>query len=158
MVLLVAALSVVAFLAQRQAGATGTSLSASARHNVANALVAYGRYVKKLFWPNPLAIPYPLPSHWPTWIVAGSALGLLAISVLTLVQFRRRPWLAVGWFWFVGMLVPVIGLVQIGHQSMADRYTYLPVVGLFIMVVWSLPEKMARSNRETGQKRGQDPL
>jgi tetratricopeptide (TPR) repeat protein len=91
-------------------------------------------------WPANLALPYPLEPSWPAYAIAGAFLILLAISVVVIVTARTRPWLAVGWFWFCGMLVPVIGLIQVGMQSMADRYTYFPSVGLFIMAVWPLAE------------------
>jgi tetratricopeptide (TPR) repeat protein len=103
---------------------------------VSNVPVACARYVAKIFWPAHLAIAYPM-LRWPLWAVAGAALLLLLLSGFALWRVRTQPWLAVGWFWFLGTLVPVIGVVQVGMQSMADRYSYIPGIGLFIAVVWA---------------------
>jgi tetratricopeptide (TPR) repeat protein len=103
---------------------------------LANVPVAYARYLGKMIWPVDLAVLYPLPSHWAWWQVRGSLVVLASCSLLALVLVRRQPWLAVGWCWFLGTLVPVIGLMQVGYQAMADRYTYISLVGLFIAVVW----------------------
>jgi hypothetical protein len=91
-----------------------------------------------MFWPVDLSILYPHPGRWPAWQVIASAALLLAIFVAVLRLARGRPYLAVGWLWFCGTLVPAIGLIQVGIQSMADRYTYLPGIGLFIIVAWAL--------------------
>lgn len=99
-----------------------------------NAIVSYAAYLRKTIWPSDLAIPYPYHQH-SALVVIVSIVVLLAITAFVLMQ-RQRRYLATGWLWFVGMLVPVIGLVQIGVQAMADRYTYLPHIGLFIAVVW----------------------
>jgi Flp pilus assembly protein TadD len=107
---------------------------------VANALVAYIRYIGKTVWPAHLALPYPYPSGWPPAVVALAALLLVGFSFLALRLARRRPYVAVGWFWFLGTLVPVIGLVQVGPQTMADRYTYIPLIGLFVLVAWLVPD------------------
>ena len=133
-----AASSVITFVVQRKGGAVSTSLSAGER--IANALVSYLRYIGKMFWPVELSVLYPHPGHWPTWHVAASACALVAVSFAVLALARSRQYLAVGWLWFCGMLIPAIGLVQVGIQSMADRYTYLPLIGLFIMLVWGLGE------------------
>jgi len=138
--LVAASSSVVTFIAQRKGGAVSTSLSLGAR--VANAVVSYIRYIGKTFWPRKLSILYPHPGHWPAWEVAVSVVLLLGICAVVILPARRRPYLVVGWLWFCGTLVPVIGLVQVGIQSMADRYTYLPLIGLFIMVVWGIAELM----------------
>jgi tetratricopeptide (TPR) repeat protein len=139
--LLAVASSVVTFIAQRKGGAVSTSLSLGAR--VANAVVSYMRYIGKTLWPRDLSILYPHPGHWPAWEVAASVVLLLAICAVVILLARRRPYLAMGWLWFCGTLVPAIGLVQVGIQSMADRYTYLPLIGLFIMLVWGFAELMA---------------
>src|SRR4029450_11747995 len=105
------------------------------------------RYLGKIVWPTDLAIFYPHPdttyptsTQWPLWQIAATALLLALVSVLVIRLRKTKPYLAVGWFWFVGMLVPVIGLVQVGAQAMADRYTYLPAIGVFIMAAWTFAE------------------
>jgi protein O-mannosyl-transferase len=113
---------------------------------LANAVVSYVRYIEKAVWPSGLAVFYPF-RMWPplTVIVAGAI--LVVVSGLVIRRARRDPHLVVGWFWFLGTLVPAIGLVQVGGQSMADRYTYLPSIGLFIMLCWSVPSRaMQRRN------------
>src|SRR5208283_4199742 len=103
---------------------------------MANALMSYVRYLGKMLWPEHLAALYVRKVPWPAWEVGLAAMALLTVSAAVLWLARRRPYLAVGWFWYVGTLVPVIGLVQVGMQSMADRYTYIPLIGIFISVVW----------------------
>src|SRR5205085_8345573 len=127
--------SYVTFIAQRRGGAVSTSISLGAR--IANALVSYVRYIGKLFWPQKLSVLYPHPGSWPAWEVATAGSVLFLIFAMVTWQIRKRPYLIVGWLWFCGTLIPVIGLIQVGVQSMADRYTYVPLVGLFIMLVWS---------------------
>lgn len=132
---LAAASSVITLLVQRGAGAVEGGLRLSVR--LENALVSYARYVLKTFWPVDLSVIYPHPVHWPPLVLLVSGVVVALISVCTLIWGRRRPWLLVGWLWFLGMLVPVIGLVQVGSQSIADRYMYLPIIGLLVAVVWS---------------------
>src|SRR5207302_4994831 len=95
-------------------------------------------------WPSGLAVFYPYRSEWPVWQVAGAAVLLMGVTILALVQMRRRPYLLVGWLWFLGMLFPVSGVVQAGSQAMADRFTYLPLIGLFVMVAWGGQDLLAR--------------
>jgi Flp pilus assembly protein TadD len=103
-----------------------------------NAALSYLRYLGKAIWPSRLAIFYPYPTQTPpVWQITGTLLVLLAVTVSVLAA-RKRPYLAVGWLWYLGTLVPVIGLVQAGEQGMADRYAYIPFVGLFIAVVWAI--------------------
>jgi tetratricopeptide (TPR) repeat protein len=130
--------SVITFVMQRKGGAVSTSISFTARF--ANALISYLRYLGKTFWPAKLSILYPHPGHWPVWQVVLAALALLTASGLIILAARSRPWITMGWLWFLGMLVPVIGLIQVGIQSMADRYTYLPLIGIFIAIVWTMAE------------------
>ena len=112
---------------------------------VANAIVAYGRYLWNAFWPARLAAYYPHPANTVAgWQVGLSAVFLFAVTAVALMA-RQRRYLAVGWFWFLGTLVPMIGLVQVGGQAMADRYAYLPYVGLFLMVCWAVPDSVPRS-------------
>jgi hypothetical protein len=106
----------------------------------ANAIVAYARYIGKAFWPSRLALLYPHPAtSLSRWLVLFAALLLLAISAMVAMNWRRR-YLVVGWLWFLGTMVPMIGVVQVGRQAMADRYAYLPFIGLFIVICWSLSE------------------
>ena len=130
---LAAAASAVTFLVQKTAGAFWQSPLPT---RLANAALAYVRYVSKLFWPADLAIVYPYPHHWPVLYVAGAVLLLIAWTIFFVLRVKQNPYLVVGWFWFLGTLVPTIGLVQVGAQSMADRYTYIPSIGFFIVVVW----------------------
>ncbi len=111
------------------------------KDRIANTLVSYVTYIGKMIWPANLACLYPHPlDTLPTWQVVGSLLLLLSISILVVRARGRRPYLPVGWFWYLGTLVPVIGLVQVGPQAMADRYTYVPLIGLFLMIAWTAAE------------------
>ncbi len=133
---LAALFSLVAMHTQQAGGAFVLQLSLLDR--LANAPVAVARYLGNVFWPFDLVVAYPHPGTWPLAVVGGAILLLAAVTGLALHQARSRPWLLVGWLWFLGMLVPVIGIVQIGFQSIADRYTYLPTLGLSIALAWSL--------------------
>lgn len=115
---------------------------------VANALVACVTYIRQMIWPANLAAFYPHPGDsLPTWQVVGSGVLLAAVTAAA-VRFRRSaPWFCVGWAWYLVTLVPVIGLVQVGGQAMADRYTYVPLVGLFVGAAWALPNLLARTPR-----------
>jgi Tfp pilus assembly protein PilF len=135
------AFSGITFLTQRHASAVISEGSFTTPERLCNALVSYVRYLGKTIWPTDLAIFYPYPNYphprWAVWQVVGSAALLALITLAVLWRARSRPFLAVGWFWFLGTLVPVIGLVQVGVQSLADRYSYIPSIGLFIMIVWT---------------------
>jgi tetratricopeptide (TPR) repeat protein len=121
-----------------QNGALWSSGSLTFHFRAANAVMSYARYISKIFWPTDLALIYPYPHYWPIAGVLAVA-GLLAmLSAIFIFQAKRFPYLAIGWFWFLGTLVPAIGLVQVGVQSMADRYTYLPSIGIFILAVWGM--------------------
>ena len=137
---LAAAAAGATYLVQQASGAVRSSEAFPLALRVENALVSYIIYIAKMFWPVRLAVFYPYPSEVPAWQAAAAALAIAAISILVLRPVRKRPYLAVGWLWYLGTLVPVIGLIQVGAQARADRYTYLPMVGLSIMLVWGLPE------------------
>jgi Tfp pilus assembly protein PilF len=102
---------------------------------ISNAIVSYGLYIKKMFWPLDLSVFYPL-SNISLWKFFSVILFLVLISVIAFKHYRKHPYLLVGWLWFLGTMVPVIGIVQVGAQAMADRYAYVPFIGLFIMLVW----------------------
>lgn len=106
----------------------------------ANSLLSYVRYIGKMFWPDNLAVFYPYAKILPLWQVIGAALILIVMTAAVARIAKRFPYLIVGWLWYLGLLVPVIGLVSVGLQALADRYTYVPLVGLFIMIAWGVPE------------------
>ena len=119
---------------------------------LANATVAYVAYLVKAFAPFGLAVLYPHPrSALPAWKVAGAALLLIAITAAAIRLRRRAPYLSVGWFWYLGTLVPVLGLVQVGEQGMADRYTYVPLVGIFVIVAWGVPDLLQAARVRVGR-------
>jgi tetratricopeptide (TPR) repeat protein len=132
------AASIVTYLVQTSGRALWSPGALSFSDRLANALWAYERYISKTFWPVDLSIFYPHPYHWPASLAIGAALLLALWSGLSIWRARQNPYLLVGWFWFLGTLIPTIGLVQVGSQSMADRYMYIPSVGLFILAVWGL--------------------
>lgn len=134
-----AASAVITVLAQQTLGAVVPIERASAWARLSNAAAAYLRYLGRAFWPLDLAVYYLLRPV-PLRLVVASVLLLSAVSVWAVRERRRRPYLLVGWLWFLGTLVPVIGLVQVGSQAMADRYTYIPLIGLFVMVAWGVPD------------------
>jgi len=111
---------------------------------IANSLTAYLTYLEKLFWPVNLSIFYPFPAELPVGRAVIAFVLLALITALAVRHVRRYPYLLVGWLWYLGTLVPVIGLVQVGSQALADRYTYLPLIGLFIMLAWGFNDLTAR--------------
>ena len=132
-------------LAQKGAMLTGESIPWAAR--LANAAVSYWKYVGEMLVPVNLSFFYPFPLRPPLALALLAAAGLLAVTAAVFVLRRERPYLLAGWLWFAGMLVPVIGLIQVGVQSMADRYTYLPSIGLSAAVVWALDALAAGRRR-----------
>jgi tetratricopeptide (TPR) repeat protein len=142
---LAALASVVTFVVQQRGGAMTEVQALPLGVRSGNALISYGRYLGKLFRPVDLAVFYWHPGRWPLGQVMLAGGLILGISVLVLVlQRRRAPFLLVGWLWFLGTLVPVIGLVQVGEQAMADRYTYLPSLGVVVLAVWGAYELSRR--------------
>ena len=113
---------------------------------IGNALVSYITYIGKMIWPSNLAVLYPYPGLLPPWQVLGSVFLLIAITLVVIWRVKKFPYLATGWLWYIGTLVPVIGIVQVGSQAMADRYTYIPLIGLFIMVAWGVPDLLKKWN------------
>src|ERR1017187_5658425 len=138
-----AAASLVTFVVQKKGDAVATLTTFPLLVRVENAFVSYARYMAKTFWPATLANPYPHPGHWPVAPVIVSVLLFVGLCVAAFWFARKFPFVFTGWFWFAGMLVPVIGLVQVGTQAMADRYAYLPVIGLFVVFVWGLAQLAA---------------
>jgi tetratricopeptide (TPR) repeat protein len=136
-----AASCVVTVWAQSGGGAVVPVAVLSFPQRLANALAAYLGYLEQMLWPANLAVLYPLEGGVPAGTLILSAALLLVVTAGALWSWRRRPYLAVGWFWYLGMLVPVIGLVQVGMQRMADRYTYLPLIGVFVMVTWEAAQR-----------------
>ena len=114
----------------------GERLTFAAR--LGNAIVSCVRYVAKCVWPSPLAPHYDHPGWWSPWAIWGATIVVVSVTWLTWWQRRSRPWLIFGWLWFVVTLLPVIGIVQVGSQAMADRYTYVPFIGLFTAGIWAL--------------------
>ncbi|HWB58345.1 MAG TPA: tetratricopeptide repeat protein [Chthoniobacteraceae bacterium] len=121
-----------------EAGKVATGLNQSSWLRVENALVSYIIYIGKMFYPVKLAAYYPYPASIPAWQVAGAAALLAAVSIAVFVWRKRQPALFTGWFWYLGMMVPVIGFVPLGKEGHADRYTYLPEIGLVIMATWGV--------------------
>ncbi len=141
---LVAVSSVITFIAQQSAGAMKLMENVPLNLRIANALISYLSYIGKMIYPGRLAVLYPHPADsLPMWQLVVSFVMLAAITAGVIYVARRR-YLTVGWLWYLGTLVPVIGLVQVGEQALADRYTYLPSIGIFIMVAWGAVELLAK--------------
>jgi tetratricopeptide (TPR) repeat protein len=130
----------VTFVAQVRGHAVSPVANLPLDIRCANAAVSCLKYLSQTFWPVNLAIFYPYPradNSWDDWQITGAVVVLAAVSLFTLFCIKRAPWFATGWFWFLGTLVPVIGIVQAGRQAMADRYTYIPLIGVFLCLVWA---------------------
>jgi protein O-mannosyl-transferase len=132
------AASVVTYLVQQAGGAVSSLEVLPLQSRVANVVGVYVRYLWQSLWPAHLAVIYPYSRHLPVGAVAAAGLLLAGLSAWFALRARRHPFLTVGWFWYLGTLVPTIGLVQVGSQSMADRYMYIPSIGVFLLVVWGL--------------------
>lgn len=145
LVALAIAASVITILVQKHGGAVQSLQEIPFSARAGNALVSYIAYLANFVWPVGLAAFYTYPFHLPVWKVASAALLLVGISVAVLAAWRKRPYLAVGWFWYLGTLAPVIGLIQVGYQSRADRYTYVPLIGISMMIAfaWRSAKKFA---------------
>ena len=138
-----ATVSFLAYFTQEMGGAVRSLEGWPLNLRIANALVSYVTYLAKAIWPRRLAVFYPYPESIPWWQAAGAGFLLVALSILVIRARRRCPYLTVGWLWFFTTLLPVIGLVQVGLQAMADRFTYVPIIGLAIIVGWGVPELLA---------------
>ncbi len=137
---LAALASVFTFIAQRIVGTVQTTHSLSIKLRLWNAILSYARYLGKMVWPEKLAVLYPLPINGPPFSKVFQAGVLLVVLTMLVIHLRRRKWLTVGWLWYLGTLVPVIGIVQVGAQSMADRFTYVPLIGVFMIIAWGANE------------------
>ena len=143
--------SVIAVIAQKSAGAMASTNHIIISDRIANSFISYVSYGVKFLWPFNLACFYPLdPQNLTAWKIWASIFMVLLVSMATLMNIRKTPYFFVGWCWYLGTLIPVIGLVQVGGQAMADRYTYIPSIGFFIICVWGLHDlltKMTRSKK-----------
>jgi tetratricopeptide (TPR) repeat protein len=135
----------ITFIVQKNSGAVSDFNIVPLHSRIANAFLSYAKYIGKMFWPQNLAVFYPFDAgRIAFWQVAMCVLLLLVISIFVIRFGRNQKYLPAGWFWFVGTLIPVIGLVQVGGQAYADRYTYIPYIGLFIMIAWGLPKLLSK--------------
>jgi Flp pilus assembly protein TadD len=142
---LVAASSLLTLRDAAKVGAVASTEALSLGFRLGHALVSYVKYIIKMVWPSDLSFFYPFPEiPWPFWQVAGCALLLGCFSLLAVFHSKQRPYLIVGWLWFLGTLLPVIGIVQVGAQAMADRFTYLPHLGLSIALIWGVADWASR--------------
>jgi tetratricopeptide (TPR) repeat protein len=136
---------VVTYIVQAKAGAMAEAGDVPFYVNAGNALLSYIRYISKIFYPVSLAVLYPLDSGGPAlWQAGACLLAIVLITIIAIMLRRRYGFLFTGWFWYLGTLVPVIGFVQVGSQSMADRYMYLPGIGIYIIIVWSIRQMSAK--------------
>ena len=142
--------AVVTMLAQRAGGAVVSTHRVPFLLRIGNAMVSYALYLKKMVWPSNLAILYPYPQSLPLLEIGAAAAVLAILSAAVWSQRRTSRYLAVGWLWYLGTLVPMIGLVQVGNQAMADRYAYLPLIGPFLMIVWGLGDWAKRRSINAG--------
>ncbi len=131
--------SIVTYVAEQKVGAVKSELFPLFLR-IGNAVVSYISYIGKMIWPNNLAVLYPHPVLLVPWQVFGSVLFIIAITLVVIWMVKRSPYLATGWLWYIGTLIPVIGIVQAGGQARADRFTYIPLIGLLIMMAWGVPE------------------
>ena len=138
--------SIVTYIAEQKVGAVPSIEALPLNVRIGNAFISYIAYIGKMIWPSNLAVFYPHPGGLIPWQVFGSVLLLIAITVAVFWMVKRSPYLATGWLWYAGTLVPVIGIVQVGDHAMADRYTYIPLIGLFIMVAWGVPDLLKKWN------------
>jgi len=136
--------AIATYVTQQTTGAVAGTSRIPVAFRVANAMISYATYIVAMLWPSRLALFYPYPLRLSPWFVAASVVGLMATSVLVFRGARRAPYLAVGWLWYLGSLVPVIGFIQAGDQARADRFTYVPLIGLFIMIAWGARDLIKR--------------
>jgi tetratricopeptide (TPR) repeat protein len=142
LLILSAIFSIMAFLAQRIPAAIDFPLYS----RIINALISFVTYLRKTFWPYDLAVFYPFSGNFALWHFWGAVFLIIFITAIVIAMAKRFPYLFVGWFWYALMMIPVIGIIQVGKQAMADRYTYLPLIGIGIMLAWGVPLLFKREN------------
>ena len=145
--LLVAPVSIIVFYAQKGGGQFLLHFPLSFR--LETALMGYARYLGKMFWPANYSVLYPYPDFWPVGDLLFAAALIFGISIAALTWRHRLPYLLVGWMWYLGTLVPVIGLITLGGQSMSNRYTYIPMIGMLLLVVWAVGDLSKQWRRRT---------
>ncbi len=135
--------SIITYIAEQKVGAVHSE-TIPLIVRIGNAFVSYLAYIGKMIWPSNLAVFYPHPMLLVHWHVLGSVFLLIVITMTVFRVVKRAPYLATGWLWYIGTLVPVIGIIQVGDHAMADRYTYIPLIGLFIIVAWGVPDLLRK--------------
>jgi tetratricopeptide (TPR) repeat protein/cbb3-type cytochrome oxidase subunit 3 len=145
--LLIVPVSIAVYFAQKEGGQFLLRLPLSFR--LETALMGYARYLGKMFWPANFSVLYPYPDHWPVSQLLCAAALILGMSIVAFLLRRQRPYLLVGWLWYLGTLVPVIGLIPLGAQSMSNRYTYLPMIGIALLLVWAVDDLSKPWRRRT---------
>jgi len=145
LLVLAAVSSVLTLYAQREGGAINSFENYAISLRIANAITSYAGYLLKMFWPRALAFFYPLPKTFPLVPLLTAVCVFAGMTFLSIRFRRKQPYLAIGWLWYVVTLLPVIGLIQVGGQSSADRYTYLPLIGIFVAMVWWICERTANT-------------
>ena len=144
-----AAAAIVTYMAQKTGGGLDSLNPYPISDRIANALISYGIYIWKMIWPQNLAFFYPFPDKLPSWHLIIAILTLGLFTVLAIRSIKDRPYIIVGWLWYLGTLVPVIGLLKIGDFAMADRYTYVSLIGLFILISWGVPDFLEKWRSRT---------
>ena len=144
--LLSSASCVITYFAQKSGGAVDSLTMIPFHVRIANALIFYISYIGKMFWPRNLAVLYPYQMSIPLWKSISAGLLLILISLGVFQMLKSKPYLAVGWFWYLGTLVPLIGIVQVGSQALTDRYTYVPLIGIFIMITWGISDWISKKH------------
>jgi len=133
--------SIVTFIAQKSSGGMNYGANFTFSTRLTNAMVSYLEYLGKMIWPRGLSILFPHPVNaLPVWQGILCGMALVGITIISIRLIRKAPYFSVGWFWYLGTLVPVIGIVQVGSQAMADRFTYIPLIGIFVIIAWGVPE------------------
>ena len=138
-------LSIVTYIAQKSFGNMNYTEHLTVFTRITNAMVSYLEYLGKMVWPEKLAMFYPHPgNNLPAWQGILCGMALVSITIISIRLIRKAPFVLVGWFWYLGTMLPVIGVVQVGGQAMADRYAYIPLIGIFIIVAWGVPELISK--------------